>query len=146
VSQVKPARVRYYFDANLLGVAKVLVNLRPDVTYPGDPGGVVFRRQRDACPITSPDVPDRSWIPVAAANHWLIITRDRQIQHHIAELNAVVEAKARMVAITASDAMGTFSQLEVIMSQWRAMEDLLNQPGPFIYSVTRTTLTRLEAG
>jgi hypothetical protein len=35
----RPARVYYYIDADLLGVAKVLVQLRGDVTYPGDPGG-----------------------------------------------------------------------------------------------------------
>jgi len=50
----KPAIVRFYFDADVLGLAKILVTLRSDVTYPGDPGGVVHRRARPACPITSP--------------------------------------------------------------------------------------------
>jgi hypothetical protein len=40
----RPARVHYYVDADLLGVAKVLVQLRGDVTYPGDPGGPVKGR------------------------------------------------------------------------------------------------------
>jgi hypothetical protein len=31
--------VRFYFDADVLGLAKVMVQLRSDVTYPGDPGG-----------------------------------------------------------------------------------------------------------
>ena len=35
----KPAVVRFYFDADVLGLAKVLVQVRADVTYPGDPGG-----------------------------------------------------------------------------------------------------------
>jgi hypothetical protein len=35
------ATVRFYLDADVLGLAKVLVQLRNDVTYPGDPGGVV---------------------------------------------------------------------------------------------------------
>jgi hypothetical protein len=30
--RAKPARVRYYIDADLLGLAKILVQLRPDVT------------------------------------------------------------------------------------------------------------------
>jgi hypothetical protein len=34
----RPALVRYYVDADLLGVAKILVQLRGDVTHPGDPG------------------------------------------------------------------------------------------------------------
>jgi hypothetical protein len=37
--RARPAQVRYYFDANVLGLAKVVSTLRPDVTYPGDPGG-----------------------------------------------------------------------------------------------------------
>jgi hypothetical protein len=39
VSRIKPAEVRYYIDADILGLARVLAALRPDVTYPGDPGG-----------------------------------------------------------------------------------------------------------
>jgi hypothetical protein len=37
--RARPARVRYYIDADLLGLAKILVQIRTDVTYPGDPGG-----------------------------------------------------------------------------------------------------------
>lgn len=32
--------IRFYLDADLLGLAKLLVSVRADVTYPGDPGGV----------------------------------------------------------------------------------------------------------
>jgi hypothetical protein len=35
----KPAIVRFYVDADVLGLAKILVQVRSDVTYPGDPGG-----------------------------------------------------------------------------------------------------------
>jgi hypothetical protein len=38
---VKPAVVRYYFDADILGLAKVVAGLRTDITYPGDPGVVI---------------------------------------------------------------------------------------------------------
>jgi hypothetical protein len=44
----KPATVRFYFDADVLGLAKILVQVRADVTYPGDPAehstaGLVLR-------------------------------------------------------------------------------------------------------
>jgi hypothetical protein len=39
--RARPARVRHYIDADLLGFAKILVQVRTDVTYPGDPGGPV---------------------------------------------------------------------------------------------------------
>lgn len=55
---LRPAQVRIYLDADLLGLGKILAGLRNDVTCPGDPGAVIHRRQRAPCPITSPDVPD----------------------------------------------------------------------------------------
>ncbi len=39
----KPAVVRFYVDADVLGLAKILVQVRSDVTYPGDPGGVLHQ-------------------------------------------------------------------------------------------------------
>jgi len=37
----KPATVRFYFDANILGLAKIFVQVRADATYPGDPGSAI---------------------------------------------------------------------------------------------------------
>ena len=71
----RAAQVRIYVDADVLGLGKILAGLRNDVTYPGDPGAVIHKRQRAACPITSPDVLDTDWIPQVAARGWLIITR-----------------------------------------------------------------------
>lgn len=53
---LRAAQVRIYIDADLLGLGKLLAGLRNDVTYPGDPGAVIHKRQRAPCPITSPDV------------------------------------------------------------------------------------------
>jgi hypothetical protein len=117
----------------------VLVALRPDVTYPGDPGGTVHRRERPPCEIT-PATRDRDWIPTVAARGWLIVTRDRRIQEHRAELDAVRDSGARMIALSGEDARTTFGQLEVLMCQWRAIERLAPDRGPFIYTATRTTL------
>ncbi|MGH3922451.1 MAG: hypothetical protein ACRDTT_06210, partial [Pseudonocardiaceae bacterium] len=101
---VRPAEVRFYFDADLLGLAKVLARLRPDVTYPGDPGAVVHKRQRSPCPISSPAAKDTVWIPQVAGLGWLIITRDSAIQRYRAELAAVRENGARMVTLAGRDA------------------------------------------
>jgi hypothetical protein len=64
---LRAAQVRIYVDADLLGLGKILAGLRNDVTHPGDPGSVIHKRQRAACPITSPDVLDTHWIPQVAA-------------------------------------------------------------------------------
>jgi hypothetical protein len=135
----KPARVHYYVDADVLGLAKVLVSIRGDVTYPGDPGGMVKgRRLRPPCTIATPKTRDTVWIPETARNGWLAITRDSAIQDNRAEIEAVRTSSARMVAMSGREAISTFAQLEVLMCNWRRIEALLDEAGPYIYNVTRT--------
>lgn len=138
--KARPAEVRFYLDADVLGMAKVLAALRSDMTYPGDPGRLIHRRQRPPCQITTPAALDSEWIPVVAAAGWLIITRDSRIQEHRAEIGAVKAHGAKMVAVASTDALNTWQQLEVLFSQWRVIEPLADREGPFIYSATRTSL------
>ena len=50
MTEPRAATVRFYFDADVLGVAKVVAALRYDATYPGDPGATINKRIRPACP------------------------------------------------------------------------------------------------
>ena len=143
MSRTRPAEVRVYIDADLLGLARVLGQLRADVTYPGDPGAVIHKRHRPPCPITSTAVKDHEWIPQVAGRGWLIITRDRHIQEHRLEIAAVRDFGARMVALTAGDARSVFDQLEVVMCRWRDLQRCLTEPAPFIYAATRTSLRKI---
>ena len=142
--QARPAFVRFYFDADVLGLAKVLGAMRSDITYPGDSGAVIHRRERPACIVTSPAAKDTDWIPLVTAAGWLIVTRDRRIQQHRAELNAVRDAGARMVVFSANDAGAPWQQLEAFMSNWRGINKLTTQAGPFIYTCTRTSLRPVD--
>jgi hypothetical protein len=64
----KSAIVRYYVDADVLGLAKILVQIRSDVTYPADPGGPVKGgRVRAPCTINDTGTEDTLWIPPPAA-------------------------------------------------------------------------------
>ncbi len=139
MSRAKPATVRFYFDADVLGLAHVVAGLRSDATYPGDPGAVIKRRERPACPIADPAVKDDVWIPQVASLGWLIVTRDSRVQQHRAEIAAVKGSRARMVVLAGNEARGTWQQLEILMRQWRAIEACLGQPGPFIFSATRSS-------
>ena len=115
---VRSADVRYYLDEDVLGLAKLLGALRPDIT-------------------TARGAKDLEWIPRAAAAGWLIVTRDSAIQRHTSHLVAVREHGARMVALSGPEALGTWAQLELFMRNWRRME-AAGRPGPFIYSATRS--------
>lgn len=135
----KPAAVRFYVDADVLGLAKLLVQVRSDLTYPGDLGGVLHKRWRSPCIIASPAAKDPDWIPKVAAQGWVIITRDSAIQSHSREVGAVYEYGGKMVALAGDNARTTFEQLEVAMRQWRKIEACVTEPGPFIYVATRAT-------
>jgi hypothetical protein len=140
---VKPAVVRFYVDADVLGLGKVIAGLRPDVTYPGDPGAAIHKRLRSACPVDTPKALDTVWIPTVASQGWLAITRDSQIKNHSAEIGAVVAHGAKLVALSGKAAVTTWTQLEIVMHQWKRFEELWALPGPFIYRATKTNLTKV---
>ena len=138
---VKSAEVRFYFDADVLGLAKVIDKLRADITYPGDEGGIIHRKRRAPCPITTTASLDVEWIPEVAARRWLVITRDSNIQARPAELEAVRVHGARIVALAGRDAVRRWDQLEILMCQWRRIDALTATAGPSIHRATRTSLS-----
>lgn len=144
MTRLKPARTRYYFDADVLGLAHVVADLRPDVTYPGFSGGVLHHKERPACIITTPKTLDPDWIPLVSAQGWLIITKDRHIQSRLRELQAVREHGARMIALSGVEAIGTFNQLEILMCRWRDIQGVIEEPGPFIYRASRTSFRAID--
>ena len=48
-----------------------------------------------------------------------------------------------MFAITSHEQLDNWGLLEVVVSQWRRMERAAQEPGPYIYSMTRTSLTKI---
>ncbi|WP_419918492.1 hypothetical protein [Candidatus Poriferisocius sp.] len=140
---MKPAIVRYYFDTDILGLAKVIAALRPDVTYPGAPEQVVKNRLRPACEITSTDIADRIWIPMVAAAGMVAITRDSKITRHPSERATVMDSNARLFALHPDQAVTVWSQLELLMRQWRKIEYLVEQPGPYIYKISRSRVRQM---
>lgn len=132
------AIVKYFIDADLRGLAKLACQERTDTTYLGDPGKTIRKRRRPECPIPMTAVKDVDWIPEVAERGWLIITRDRHIQQHTRERHAVRDHGAKMVNFDSADAKTIWSQLEVMLTRWREIEQMLTEPGPFIYGLSRT--------
>ena len=140
---MRPATVRFYFDADILGLGKVIAALRPDATFPGDPGAIVRRRQRPPCVITNSDIDDVDWIPRVAADGMIAISRDSNIARRVAEVEAVVDSGLRLIVLSSADAKTVWTQLEVLMCQWRRIEQIVELPGPYIYRASRTRLKHL---
>ncbi len=141
--RVKRATVRFYFDADVLGLGKLIASIRPDATYPGDPGATVHKRLRPPCIVASPDVDDIEWIPRVSADRLIAISRDARIATRMSELETVVEHRARLVILSSRDARTLWTQPEVVMRQWRQIERLVDREGPFIYRVSRFGFERV---
>jgi uncharacterized protein with PIN domain len=139
-------RIRYYIDADLLGLAKVMVMVRADVTYPGDPGGTgVDGRTRSPCSIAA-DSLDADWIPEVARRGWIVVSRDQHLSSRPAEREAIIVARARHLVLNSRQALNKWAQLEIVVNRWRSIEPLAQLAGPWAYSVSRTTLRRIELG
>lgn len=67
---------------------------------------------------------------------------DRHILDRAPEIEAVRDSGARLVNLASDEAVTRFAQLEVVMCQWRRIESLLAETGPFIYFATRTSLRK----
>jgi hypothetical protein len=98
---------------------------------------------RPPCPIL-PGAKDVDWIPTVAQQGWIVISRDRHIQHRPAEKAAVLAAGARHIRLDPRSALDRWGQLEIVVLQWRRIESqLVPLDGPWVYSASRTSL-RLE--
>ena len=139
---MKPA---WYVDADTLGLAHVLIRARPDVTFPGD-DGVRHRKawRMDPCIISDPATHDNVWIPAAAQAGMAIITRDKHIAMRTAEINEVIRSGARMFAITSNDQLQTWDLLTIVVERWEQFEVAAREDGPYIYSVTRTAMAKID--
>ena len=140
---MKSATLRYYFDADILGLAKIVASLRADSTYPGAPAGVVRKQIRPACIITVLKTADTVWIPAVANAGMVAITRDSAIMRHPKERNAVVKSGARLFALHPDEAVTVWSQLELLMFKWRKIEEIARQPGPYMYRISRNSIRRM---
>jgi hypothetical protein len=96
------------------------------------------------CVISDPATHDDEWIPVVAQASLAIITRDKHIATRTAEINEVIAASARMFAITSPEQLQTWDLLTIVVAQWQQLELAAQENGPFIYSVTRTMMTKLD--
>jgi hypothetical protein len=66
---------------------------------------------------------------------------DSKIIANVNEKALIRQHSAKMVALNQEDAKSKWGQLEVFMTQWRRIEPLINEAGPFIWRVSRTAMT-----
>ena len=87
---------------------------------------------------------DTLGIPKVEAAGLAIITRDRHIESRTNEKRIVLECGARMFAIVTERKLHNWDMLEIVVHQWPKMETAAEEPGPYIFAMTRTTMHKID--
>ena len=140
---LRAAQVRIYVDADLLGLGKILRRPPQRRDQPRRPRSCHPRTAAGTLPHHQPRRARHRLDTQVAARGWLILTRDSMIIQNRNEITAVRENNAKMVALNQRDAQTKWGQLEVFMTQWRRIEALTTEPGPFIWRASRTAMTAI---
>lgn len=87
-------------------------------------------------------VADTEWIAEAASRGWAVLMKDKRIRHRDAEIEAVVQHKARCFVVTRGD-LASADMAQRFMVNKQAIFRIAELPGPYIYSVQLDRLDRL---
>jgi hypothetical protein len=87
-------------------------------------------------------VADTLWIQDAAEREWPILMKDKRIRHRRAEIDAVIQHRARCFVITRGD-LTSVEMAHRFLANKRAIFEAAALPGPYIYAVHVDRLDRL---
>ena len=117
--------IQIFFDASLIGPAKLLEPSDGRIVYPGHP----------AWPYDQ-DEADEVWLPHVGGDNWLTILRDRKIRFRSAEKSALVENRVRAVNVATVANRTVEETVELLQTNWVAIEETLNLPPAFYHLTT----------
>lgn len=124
-----PRPIRYFVDESLMGLAKALPILRPDVTGCGHPRG--------AHGIVA-GTKDLDWISVIAERGWITIGRDAKLRTRPEEAVAVRSARLRIVRLGGRRDLSSWGYASLLVRRWDDIEEFstANPDGPWFLRVT----------
>ena len=138
-------RAQWYCDENAIGLGRQLAQARLPVTWPGDDGErSPARLSLPASPVAVRGQPDEEWIPLVARAGLAIITKDARILSRKVELDSVLVSRARMFVIDGTKPLDLLGELRVVASQWDSIVELSSDPGPYVYSISKSRTARLD--
>ncbi len=126
--------VRFFIDADLLGVGKALAGVRKDVVHPGHP----------RCPLIRAETPDSEWLPVVGDAGWIAISRNKRIRHNPIENRLLRSHGVRAIFLTSRAEMTSWNRLVLIVRHWDAIEASVDEAGPWVKALTRTGLAQMK--
>jgi hypothetical protein len=121
----------YYLDASLpIAVRRAIAECRDDVLFAGGRGA------------PTEDTDDDVWLPIAGAQDWVCVMRDKHIRTRPRERQAYIENGVRLFCLTDAGNATRWQVLNLLVRRWTRITETANaSPGPYIYAVT---LNRFE--
>ena len=129
--------VKFLFDENLVRLGLAVRTLRTDTTYMG----------ADDVQAQFPlGFLDRSWIPIAAALGWVVVTNDKSIRTRPVEAALGLAHGLKVVHIHKAGHLNTWSQAVRLISRWHAIDAQIaaHPSGPWWLSMRKATTTAME--
>jgi hypothetical protein len=121
----------FFFDANIIGVARSLEGRVQGIVYPGHP----------AWPFDQ-NTPDEVWLPYVGDSGWCAILRDKRIRYRPPERAALERHRVRAIVIATGRNL-TIAQNETLLSDnWDEIEATLAKP-PALYHLTKPGLRQV---
>ncbi len=124
----------FYLDASLpIAVRTAIAGVRDDVLYAGGPNA------------PAEPTKDPVWLTQAGAGNWVVIMRDKHIRTRPGEHEALLKSGVRAFCMTDAGNATRWQVLELLVTRWWRIEQTAqNVPGPYIYSVTKSGVSRLN--
>ena len=130
-----PRPTRIYWVDRCLGTDLVPRALRD--------AGIEVRTYTELYP-NDTKVPDHKWIPEVTARGWVVLTKDKNIRRSPVEVQALRNAKARYVCLSATNMRGD-EQAACLLEHWKTIDSVVaSKPVPLIVTVARFNVQWLD--
>lgn len=84
------------------------------------------------------DAPDEDWIALVGRNAWLAITKDKNIRHRAAEIDAIKQFKAKVYVVRAKNATGADIANILAANRGKIQKFAKENRAPFVAGIDRS--------
>lgn len=88
------------------------------------------------------EVRDVEWLELCGREDWIVLTMDRRIRYHGAEIAAIRRYRVRAFVLTSGN-LSASQQAQRFVSNAERIHVACEAPGPFVYTVHPTRLVRI---
>ncbi len=124
---------RIFFDASLVGVARVLEGHVEGIVYPGHPEWPY-----------SQDAPDEVWLRYVGERDWCAIFRDRRIRYRRWQRAVLEEYRVRAVVVATTKNLSIEENVALLLQPWDDIEMSLDGPPSYTHLTKAGLKTMLE--